>query len=60
MSAGEGGGGSSRSGHLRIWGEGGQSIVDVHIWFKFDKHLISNLSWTAEICQLLTATTQVV
>ena len=32
-------------------GEGGSSKIDVHIWLKFDKYLISNLSGTAEIWQ---------
>ena len=40
----ERGRGSSRSGHLWTWGEGGQAKWDVHIWLKFDKYLISNLS----------------
>ena len=30
---------------------GGQAKLDVHIWLKFDKCLISNLSLTAEIWQ---------
>ena len=28
---------------LRTWG-GGQAKLDIHIWLKFDKYLISNLS----------------
>ena len=32
-------------------GEAGQAKLDVHIWLKFDKYLISNLSGTAEIWQ---------
>ena len=32
-------------------GEGGRAKLDVHIWLKFDKYLISNLSGTSEIWQ---------
>ena len=43
MSAGEGEGVKQKWTPVDM-GEGGQAIVDVHIWFKFDKYLISNLS----------------
>ena len=45
MSASEGGGGQAKAdtcGHGG--GGGGQAKLDVHIWLKFDKYLISNLS----------------
>ena len=39
-----GGGGQAKADTCGHWGRGGQAKLDVHIWFKFDKYLISNLS----------------
>ena len=39
-----GGGGQAKADKCGHGGSGGQAKLDVHIWLKFDKYLISKLS----------------